>query len=315
MCLLFVLFIGGLTESAALEELRASVVLDAAQTESHVLFHYLDLGNGLSRQYGIYDFKEDRVTLAKDSRLNSISDAIVASDGLFYIEYNEEVHVISPYGEFLEELRLQEFDGWRSGVTVEAVESDGTRAVALCHDLENSENYLATLDFKNKTARFVPIRFPAMNRYIETPDYAVVPFNDEYLRIEVHTAEVVRLDRHSLEEIETLQQAHKTTRKRQRHSGITTELQIFTRPFIVTSSGLSGKFLKTRNHQEKLFEQPVPGGFLIEGKSPASYSPEIVLGTEGEKKLLWNRTHETIFLSSPSWSSGREFLTAPAPND
>jgi len=297
MCLL-ALFLtwSSLTEQATLEELRVSVVLDAAQTDNRVLFVYYDLGQGgLSRHYALYDIESEEVLLLEDGRIAFTSDAIVSQKGVFYAEANERVLAIDADGSFREQLRLESFEGWHDGLSIEAVEHEGDRVVALCQILGDEENpsFLAQLDFAGRRADIVPITLPRSNRFTAHPEFEVVPFDGQFLRIEVHTAEVVLLDA-SLKKKKTLQPPQETWSTRDRVSGHQRVVEVFTKPFITTHAGVTGKFLFTRDGSGESLDECIPGGFRIARDQPIDTAGQMIIGSTEHEQLLWNRVQETL---------------------
>ncbi len=301
----FFLAFGNLSEPVQLEELRVSVLLDAAQSEARVLFYYFDVGEGgLGRHFVLFDFETGEAMKLEDGRISMTTDNIVAQKGVFYVENSEQALAIAPDGRFLKKLRLGAFSGWEDGLALDAMEHQGDRVVALCSKPGTDDTFLALLDFENRQADIRPLRLPLMNRHIDHPEYGIVPFYGQFVRIEYHTTEIVLLDI-SLEPIRTLRPPHGPRQVEDRRTGRTKTVEVFTRPFVMTASGLSGKFLQTHDLEGNPLEESVPRGFLLTSEPELEIMDAIVIGSYNDKKLLWHRGDQTVTLAEPGSATTR----------
>jgi len=298
MILFLLLAMDGLVETTSLDTLRASLVLDAAQSGEKVLFFYFDIGStSVGQDLVLYNFDTGEAVVLKDGRMKVLSDAIVAQRGMFYIESKEQVVVVDPEGGFAGKLRLATFEGWEDGLTVDLMEHEGDRVVALCSMTDEESQFLVHLDFATRRAEIQPIELPTWNPYYDLPKYSVIPFEGQFLRIEVHTSEVVQLNR-DLEPVRTLQSAQAPREVYKQRTGRTHTVEVLTQPFVVTAAGLSGKYLVTHNLDGDRLEESIPRGFVVEPEKRIVYRDEVVIGRHGEDELLWHRPENLVYRHS-----------------
>jgi len=286
--------IDGLIETTNLDLVRASLVLDAAQSREKVLFLSVDIGQSSARRdFTLYDFETSEAKIIRDGRVAVLSNAIVAQRGKFYIESHEQVVVVDEDGGFAGKLRLRSFEGWEDGLTVDHMEHEGDRVVALCSMSGEENQFLVHLDFRARHAEIQPLDLPK-NPYYHEPKYSVVPFAGKFLRIEAHTTEIVALDR-TLQPVRTLNRARAPREVHNPRTGRTQTVEVLSRPFVVTSTGLSGKYLMTHDAHDDPLERCIPRGFVFALGKPVAYRDEIVIGRYGNDELLWHRPEQLVY--------------------
>lgn len=284
-------------EQTSLDELRVTVLLDAAQADDKVLFYYFDIGEGgLSNHYILYDFNSGKAHKLNDGRIDFRSDAIVHQNGIFYIENSEQVLAIDANGNFLEKIRLNTFDGWESDLRVDSMEHYRNKVIALCSMVGVGDRFLVELDFNEKTALIKNIDFSDGNPYVESPDFMIVPYQGQYLRFEPYTREIVLLTA-QLKREKVISKAKAPVEVRNNRKGVNQMVQIYTKPFIATGKGVTGKFLNTFDKSGEKLKENTAGGFLISDNGAISLDEKLlIIANYNGKDLVWNRTEATIFI-------------------
>ena len=170
------------------DELPVGRVMSFAGTGNQAIAHFL--GRTPSFHIAIFDLEKQHAHLLRDGRLRVIQgECLVLNDSFVVIDYLSatapKAHVLSQQGEYLNTLRLNEFDGWTNSTSFYGVGYDSEGAPLLLLSTGAQTLKVAEMKLAEKALRFVA------QEDFDPSTELLAYFRGKWVRINKHTSKTV----------------------------------------------------------------------------------------------------------------------------